>query len=149
MSLISFNQYSISVQYPMGTGPFPGVKMPGRGVDILLHLTLSLYKVCGALRLLPVRKFVACCLTQITITFTHNISVSFFEKKACFVIVLNSVPKFCITQRYLRSPFYLVFYNTIITVINPLNAKLNPTCHLLALLTLWRLTITIVVVPHR
>ena len=56
--------------YTMGTGPFPGVKRPGRGVD---HPPSSSVEVKGRVELymFPVWTFVAC--SKVNFTFLHDV----------------------------------------------------------------------------
>jgi hypothetical protein len=46
--------------YTVGTGSFPGVKRPGRGVDHPPHLALKLKNEWSCIYLLPLWAFVAC-----------------------------------------------------------------------------------------
>ena len=57
----------------MGTGSFPGVKRPGRGVDNPPHLAPSLKS--RAIALLPLLDFVVCYREKFTFTFTYSLSI--------------------------------------------------------------------------
>jgi hypothetical protein len=56
--------------YTMGTGSFPGVKRPERGVDHPPHLAPRLKK--EYILLLPLWAFVACCRLNFAFTFTFT-----------------------------------------------------------------------------
>jgi hypothetical protein len=99
--------------YPTGTGSFPGVKRPGRGVYNPPHLKLRLKKG-WSYSLFHIWDFVACSIEQFTFTFTQNNLVNIFENKACLIIALTPLSKFSITHRYLLSSIYLLFYKTLI-----------------------------------
>jgi hypothetical protein len=53
----------------MGTGSFPGVKWPGRGVDHPPSSSAEVKEKSIAIPLLPLWAFVAC--SRVTFTFTH------------------------------------------------------------------------------
>jgi len=55
--------------YTMGTGSFPRVKRPGRGIDHSPHLAPRLKS--RAIHLLPLWAVVACFRVNFTFTFTH------------------------------------------------------------------------------